>query len=267
MKSCLLRVLAAAGLFVSGAASAAVLVASYGFNDSLAADQAGVASLVAIDPTGANQFETAVVNGNTQRVYTWGGVGSSPSTQGGFSLDTTGLLSYDNYSVEMVFRFNELAQFGGGWRRIIDTQNRVSDNGFYVAPGNVLEVYPVVDGSTVFTTGDFHTVVLTNFVVNGVREVKAYLDGVLELESNTDQLNLDNANNPGHLLNFFVDNYVDAPQEWAAGSIASLRVYDGIIVPSSVPEPASAALVLLALAGLAGASRLGASRLGRRVQL
>lgn len=255
MRSFLLRGLAAAVLMVGGTASAAVLVASYGFNDTLAADQAGAPALVAIDPTGANHFETAVVNGNSQRVYTWGGVGSSPTTQGGFSLDTTGLLSYDNYSVELVFRFNERAQFGGGWRRILDTQNRQSDNGFYVAPENVLEVYPVVDGQTVFTTGDFHSVVLTNFVVNGVREVKAYLDGSLELESNTDQLNLDNSNNPGHLLHFFVDNFVDAPQEWAAGSIASLKVYDGIIVPNGVPEPASAALVLLALAGLAGASR------------
>jgi len=256
MRSFVLRGLAAASLLLGGAANAAVLVASYGFNDSLAADQSGAATLVAIDPAAANHFETAVVNGSSQRVYTWGGVGSSPSTQGGLSLDTTGLLSYDNYSLEMVFRFNELAQFGGGWRRIVDTQNRQSDNGFYVAPDNVLEVYPVVDGHTVFTTGDFHNVVLTNFVVNGVREVKAYLDGVLELESNTDQLNLDNASNPGHLLHFFVDNFVVAPQEWAAGSIASLRVYDGIIVPNGVPEPASAALVLLALAGLAGASRL-----------
>ncbi len=256
MKSFLLRSLVSASVVFSGAASAAVLVASYGFNDSLAADQSGVASLVAIDPMAANHFESAVVNGSSQRVYTWGGVGASPDTQGGFSLDTTGLLSYDNYSVEMVFRFNELAQFGGGWRRIIDTQNRQSDNGFYVAPELVLEVYPVVDGHTLFTTGDFHNVVLTNFVVNGVREVKAYLDGVLELQSDTDQLNLDNANNPGHLLNFFVDNFVVAPQEWAAGSIASLRVYDGIIIPTGVPEPASAALVLLALGGLAGSSRL-----------
>lgn len=264
MKSFLLRGLAVASVVFSGAASAAVLVASYGFNDSLAADQSGVASLVAIDPMAAAQFETAVVNGSSQRVYTWGGNGASPTTQGGFSLDATNLLSYDNYSVEMVFRFSELAQFGGGWRRIVDTQNRQSDNGFYVAPNNVLQVYPVVDGSTVFTTGDFHNVVLTNFVVNGVREVKAYLDGVLELQSDTDQLNLDNANNPGHLLNFFVDNFVVAPQEWAAGSIAALRVYDGIIIPNAVPEPASAALALLALGGLAASARLRRSLPAKR---
>lgn len=252
-----LRGMVASLLVWGSAAHAAVLVASYGFNDSLAANQSGAPSLVAIDPQGVGAFETALVNGVSQRVYTWGGNGSSPTTQGGLSVDTTGLLSYDNYSVEMVFRFSELAQFGGGWRRIIDTQNRQSDNGFYVDPNNVLEVYPVVGGTTPFTTGDFHNVVLTNFVVNGIRQVRAYLDGVLELESDTDQLNLDNANNPGHLLHFFVDNLNGpAQQEWAAGSIASLKLFDGIIVPNRVPEPASAVLVLLALGGLAGVGRI-----------
>jgi hypothetical protein len=240
-----------------------VLVASYGFGDSLAADQAGVASLVAIDPTAAATFEDATVFGSSRRVYTWGGSGSAASTQGGFSLNTTGLVSYDNYSVEMVFRFAELAKFGGGWRRIVDTQNRTSDNGFYVAPEEVLEVYPVVMGSTKFTTGDFHTVVLTNFVVGGVREVKAYLDGVLELESDTDQLNLDGLSNPDHLLHFFVDNSSGPAQlEWAAGSIASLRLFDGIITPTGVPEPGSVTLVLLALAGLSAEQRRRARSAG-----
>ena len=65
----------------------------------------------------------------------------------------------------MTFEFTQAAAFGGGWRRIVDTQNRQSDNGFYVDPGNRLQVYPVVTGSTIFTTPGFHDVVLTNFVV------------------------------------------------------------------------------------------------------
>jgi hypothetical protein len=152
---------------------------------------------------------------------------------------------YDNYSVELVFEFTEQAQFGGGWERIVDTQNRQSDNGFYVEPGDRLQVYPVVTGTTEFTRPGFHTVLLTNFVQGGVREVKAYLDGNLELTSDTDQLNLDNANNPDHLLYFFVDNLADAAQqEFADGRIASLRLFSGIVVPAQVPEPGTLALLV-----------------------
>lgn len=252
--------------FICGGANAAVPVASYSFNNTLAANQAGKASLVSIDPLGTNSFETAVVNGLSQQVFRWTGVGSSPSTQGGLRLDATGLVAYDNYSVQLTFEFSEAAKFGGGWRRVIDTQNRQSDNGFYVAPGNQLQVYPVVTGSTIFTTPGFHDVLLTNFFVGGVREVKAYLDGSLQLTSNTDQLNLNNPNNPGHLLHFFVDNLASAAQqEWASGRIASLSLFDGVILPSDVPptvpsmpaipEPQTYALMLAGLAALGFAAR------------
>lgn len=235
----------------AGVANAATLVASYSFQDTLAANEALAPALVSIDPLHQNAFETAIVHGQSQRVFHWFGNGSDPATQAGLQLDATGLVAYDNYSVELTFEFLEAAQFGGGWRRIIDTQNRQSDNGFYVDPDNVLQVYPVVNGSTLFTTPGFHDVVLTNFVVNGVREVKAYLDGYLELTSDTDQLNLDNANNLGHLLHFFLDNSAGpAQQEFADGRIASLRVFDGVIVPVPLPEPAPIMLMLFGLLAL-----------------
>jgi hypothetical protein len=240
-----------------GSVQAQTAVATYKFNNSLAAEEGGVPSLVAIDPLGLNSFETAIVNGSSQQVYRWDGNGADPITHAGLLLDATGLVPYDNYSIEMIFEFTEHAQFGGGWRRIVDTQNRQSDNGFYVAPENVLEVYPVVDGVNEFTTSEFHHVVLTNYVIGGTKEVKAYLDGVLELTSDTDQLNLDNANNPGHLLNFFADNLVGgAEHEFADGRIAYLRLYSGIITPTDVPEPGSIGL----LAGFAVAGTLAFRR-------
>jgi MYXO-CTERM domain-containing protein len=218
-------------------------VATYRFQDTLAADEVGVPALVNVNPLGLNGFEDAVVNGTPTRVFHWDGTGSPATDQAGLSLDATGLVQYDNYSVELIFEFLEPSAFGGGWRRIVDTQNRESDNGFYVSPDDVLQVYPVVDGTTVFTTPGFHHVVLSNFVTNNVREVKAYLDGVLELTSDTDQLNLDNANNPDHLLHFFLDNIAGpAQEEFADGRISFLRLYDGIFVPSVVPEPGSLAL-------------------------
>jgi len=108
-----------------------------------------------------------------------------------------------------------------------------------------------VTGSTVFTTPGFHDVVLTNFVNGTQREVKAYLDGVLQLQSDTDQLNLDNANNPGHILSLFLDNVAGPAQnEFADGRIASFRLYDGVIVPTSVPEPEAYSLALLGLCAI-----------------
>ena len=253
-----LRFFFAAALLGLGFASAqaATLVASYSFNDTLAANQAGKPSLVSVDPLGLNSFETAVVNGASQRVFHWNGSGATPTNNAGLRLDATGLVSYDNYSVEMTFEFLEASAFGGGWRRIIDTQNRQSDNGFYVEPGNRLQVYDVVTGSTIFTTPGFHNVILTNFVVGGVREVKAYLDGHLELVSDTDQLNLDNASNPGHLLHFFLDNVAGpAQQEFADGRIAALSIYDGVVIPSAIPEPETYALLLVGLAAVGAAAR------------
>ncbi|OQW75250.1 MAG: hypothetical protein BVN35_09115 [Proteobacteria bacterium ST_bin11] len=246
----------AAIILASGSANAAVLVATYTFNDTLAGDGVSAPTLVSIDPLGLNGFETAIVNGQSQRVFRWNGDGSDSTLNAGLQLDATGLVAYNNYSVELTFEFLESAAFGGGWRRIMDTQNRQSDNGFYVAPENTLNVYPEITGSSIFTTPGFHNVVLTNFVVNGVQEVKAYLNGNLEMVSNTDQLNLDNANNPGHLLQFFVDNLVGPAQnEFADGRIASLRIYDGVIVPSQIPLPGGFLLFSTGLLSFFGFAR------------
>ena len=71
------RFICAAALLSLGfskCAGARPLVASYSFNDTLAANQAGKPSLVSVDPLGLNTFETAVVvNGASQRVFHWNG--------------------------------------------------------------------------------------------------------------------------------------------------------------------------------------------------
>ena len=246
-----------AGLCVAASTSMAapVEVATYKFNNTLAAEQVTAPALLSVDPLGTNGFETAMVNGSSQQVFHWRGHGNDPTMQAGLTLDATGLVSYDNYSISMTFEFLTASEFGGGWRRIVDTQNRQSDNGFYVDPGNFLQVYPVVTGSTTFTTPGFHEVVLSNLVNGNVREVKAYLDGVLQLQSDTDQLNLDNPNNPGHLLHFFLDNLAGPAQlEYADGRIASLTLYDGILV-GTIPEPTTWVLMLAGLAVMGGAAK------------
>lgn len=240
----------------AGAALAVTPVASYQFNNSLAADQAGAPALLAIDPLAANGFETAVVKGVTETVYRWSGNGEFSSQQAGLTLDTRGLLT-DNaaYTVALTFEFASTAPFGGGWRRLIDTEGRQSDNGFYVSPSQVLQAVqgnPIADGSTTFTTPGFHDVMLSVAPEAGRQRVTAWLDGRQEFSVLSDVFTLANANNPNHLLTFFADNLAaGAQQEFASGRIASLALYDGSFTPSTVPEPAAGLLMLGGLATVA----------------
>lgn len=245
-------------------ASAATLVASYDFETTLGANQSSAPSLVSIDPLLKNSYESANVFGNPDTVFHAFGDGSDSSKNAGFSLDATNLVDYKNYSVALTFEFTSTAQFGGGWRRIIDTQNRQSDGGFYVGPNNNLEVIEVPDvgsptvagGSTVFTTPGFHDVVMSVSTIGNQQVVKAYLDGQLEVTANTNMYNLDNANNPNHLLYFFVDNlFAGAQLEYADSRIASLKLYDGEFNPLAVPEPETYALMLAGLGLIGAASR------------
>jgi hypothetical protein len=182
-------------------------------------------------------------------------------TEAGLSLNTTGLLTdYQSYTVVLNFEFSQAAQAGGGWRRIVDTQNRQSDNGFYVSPENKLQVVQgtetsssaLTSGNTAFTTPGFHTVWLSvQGLGGGHQQVQTWLDGHLELTATTSRFGLNDASNPDHLLVFFADNLAaGAQQEFANGRIASLALYDGAVSPSAVPEPQAALMLSAGLAAL-----------------
>jgi hypothetical protein len=78
------------------------LVVTYAFNNFLAAQQGGVAALTAVDPLGTNGYQTQTVFGSTRTVYHFDGA-TPPADQGGLSLNTTGLVANNSYSVEMLF--------------------------------------------------------------------------------------------------------------------------------------------------------------------
>lgn len=258
----------AAGLvgMALASAQAAVPVVSYSFNGTLAADQSGAPMLTAIDPLGANGFETATVGGVSRTVYRWADVADSSDSHhgGGLQLSTQGLLSdAHSYALVLNFEFTGAHLDGGGWRRIVDTEARQSDNGFYVAPpssDNVLHVVQaaetgapaITNGVHSFGTPGFHALWLTvQGVAPGQQQVRAWMDGQLELTAITTSFSLDNAHNPGGLLSFFADNLAaGAQQEYANGRIASLALYDGAVSPSAVPEPQAALMFLAGLAGL-----------------
>jgi len=223
-------------------------VATYLFNNTLAAQEPSVVSLNQEDPLGTNGFMSDTVFGQTRQVYQFNGNPTPETQQAGLSLDTNGLVTNNNYSVNMVFQFT---QNDGAWRRIIDVENRQSDNGFYVEPSNQLNVYPITPGGEIFTNNNYHDVAL----VNSAGVVYAYMDGTLSFSAATNVMDI---NNTGNLMNFFLDNTSGGGiGEYSSGRVALISLYSGALTASDVaniagnpfappvPEPEEYMMMLL----------------------
>jgi hypothetical protein len=210
-----------------------VPVASYYFNNTLAATEAGKPALIAVNPTGNNKFTTETVLGVSRSVYEWSGTEPFDSNlQGGLTLNTTGLIEYDNYSVEILFRF---FRDSSRYRKITDHQNRLSDEGLYVSASGLFNVYPATTGNIIYTPNQWYRVVLTNYTKNGVQGVRVYVNGVFQFEAVTGNLNLNNLNNPNKLLHFFLDDNV-LTREYSPGQVAMIRLYNKVICdPNTLP--------------------------------
>jgi len=266
------RTLAAVALLAPALHSSAIAavvatpVATYRFNNTFAADQGGAPALTTVDPLGASHFESDMVFGNPRQVWNFDGAADPAVNQAGLTLNTSGLIAPTNYSVELVFLFTE---GNDQWRRIIDARDRRSDTGFYVEPGGNLQVYPDLTGATgAWTTNIYHHVVLTN---DGAT-VSAYLDGAAQFSGATGLMNLNNPDNPGLLMSFFLDNSIagGAPNEFSDGRVALIRLWDNVLTADEVhlladnpfiPEPTALTLsVSAALAAMVSLHR------GRRPQ-
>lgn len=247
-----MAVLATLAAFASVARAAdPVPVAAYTFADgSFASSVGGAPALTAVNPLGTSGFGTATVNGASTSVYNFTG-NTAPAEQAGLSLNIGSLITnHSVYSVEIVFSFQQVS----GYRRILDVQDRSSDNDFYILNG-ALNIYPVASGAA-FTADSFHDVVL--LVNNGT--VNFYLDGGAATTVNTDVMTI-----TGNTPNFFLDNYQGPAQsEYSSGSVASIRVYNEAVstgtlpVTPAVPEPDALALML------AGPGFVGFAAKGRR---
>jgi hypothetical protein len=231
-------------------------VATYTFNNTLSAQQSGVAALSAVDPLGTSGFTTANVFGNLQTVYNFNGA-STPADQGGLDLNTTGLISGSDYSVEMVVELTS----DSGWRRLLDSQDRQSDAGYYIDPDNAIDNFPN-GGGTVnqFTNNTFFDIFVT---VNPSNNVVGYLNGGQQFADIS--TSLDVATNT---LGFFLDNTAGGGQgEWSSGDVALIKVFNTALTADQVeeesahpfagtggtatPEPGTWILLLAGAAGIA----------------
>jgi hypothetical protein len=226
---------------------AAVPVATYQFESNFLAEEGGAPAIIPVDPALASNFVADTVFGEPRTVWEFDGISFPPTSQAGLTLDTSGLVIPTSYSVDMVFLFT---QADGNWRRIIDVENRLSDNGFYVNPSNNLAVYPVSGSSASWTNNVYHHIVLTNDGINA----NAYIDGVSQFTAAT---NLMNISNPANLMHFFLDNVAGPGQgEYSDGRVALIRLWDGVLTPVEaqdlashpfIPEPSTFALSALSV--------------------
>jgi len=230
----------------------ASLVATYTFNNTLAAEQTGVAALTAVDPLGTSGFQTATVFGNLQTTYHFNGAATPPADQGGLDFNTTGLITSNDYSVEMVVELTGSA----GWRRLLDSSDRQSDDGLYIDPSDDLDSYPNGGSGSPFSANTFFDIFVT---VDPSNTVTGYFSGVQQFSETS--TSLDVATNT---LGFFLDNVVGGGQgEWSSGNIALIKVFNTALTPSEVaaetadpfqgtaPEPGSWILLLGGVAGVA----------------
>lgn len=236
-------------------ATAATVAATYDFNGGFIANEAGAPALTPVDPQSSSAFQTDSVFGQTRTVWAFNGANVPTDQQAGLTLNTTNLIAPEDYSLDLVCKFT---MRDGAWRRIVDVQNRQSDNGFYVDPSNNLDIYPVSGSTAAWTNNVYHHVVLTD---DGT-QVVVYLDGISQFTSLTSEMNLDfdPTSNPDRLLGLFVDNVVAGGQgEWSAGSVALARVWNGVLTPDqaqaiaanpfAVPEPTTTAWLSISLLG------------------
>lgn len=210
---------------VGVSAQTASLVGTYTFQNSLNANQGGVAPLVAANPVGTNAFVTDTVLGQSRTVYEM--VSAQPGQNAGLSLNTTNLVNPNTYSLEMMFAFTDRA---GQWRRVFDTLNRTSDRGLYINQSNQFEFSRLQRGTAAIASGQYVHMVMT--VANNV--ARLYVNGNLDINLNTNSMNLTTAD---RVVHFFLDNLEDTSRtDFASARIALLRMYTNALTEAEVRQ-------------------------------
>ena len=176
---------------------------------------------------------TSTFGSDTIGTY-WEWTTDNDSAGGGFTLDSNQDFA-DSYTIWVKFAFTEV----NGYRKIIDYQNRTSDNGFYFRDGKLL-FFPDTSQST-----------STTYAANQIIDLVAVRDGSTKTFTVTAQNN-DGSNigtftytdpgteslpSPRDILGFFYDDSKQQTERTPGGKIYSLRVWrDRALTPDEVRQ-------------------------------
>ncbi|MFM8870913.1 MAG: hypothetical protein ACKOFD_04980 [Actinomycetota bacterium] len=107
-------------------------------------DAEGGSTLTVMPACPANPCNSATSFGSDANGQFWTWTSTSTSAGGGFSILTNAVIG-QNYTVALKFSFSAVT----GWRKIIDYQNRSTDEGFYYYGGK-MQFYPGRTGNEVY---------------------------------------------------------------------------------------------------------------------
>ncbi len=190
-------------------AAAATLVADYRFQDSLASTGG---SAPALTSSGSTSFIDEVINRQKRRALRF-------PTGSSLSLQTSGVVPSNSYSIAMLFRFEAITQE----RRLIDFKTPAANEGLYLLHGQVY-YYPAAATGPVVAANEYVQVVVTRDASNATT---LYVAGS-QISSFSDTSSYGVIS--GGVLRFFKDEgNQDAP-----GAVARIRVWDGPLSAAEV---------------------------------
>jgi hypothetical protein len=194
------------------------LKADYELQGSYSSSLGGGGAPDLTDIGAGNAFATDTVNGVVRQALTF--------PQGnGLDLAVTSPVKDGDYSVVMLFRLADVS----GYRRILDLENGMSDDGLYAHNGmvDIFSVSSHPSATTVLSNDTYAEVALTDRAEPvDHSDVVAYVNGVQVAAYNATEGFKPFA---GH-IRFFKD---DGSEE-SAGAVACIRVYEGTLSADQV---------------------------------
>ncbi|WP_395375189.1 hypothetical protein [Marinicella sp. W31] len=199
--------------------SHAELVADYFFESNLNSSLVQAPALNSLAST--PQYQTTSIDGFNKKALIF-------NAGEGLVLDTSSLISNDEYTIVMLFSISEII----GYRKLIDFKHRTSDLGLY-NNARAIEFYNLERSQQTSIQPDTFIQLVISRSATGETEI--YIDQTLELslmDSIGTGIGIISNNN---LLYFFVDD-LNTNTEQSAGAVARISIYDTALNLSEVSQ-------------------------------